>query len=117
MFSVFINKNGAFGGKPYSLSGSPRRENKIREQYLYNIHQMEYDYSIISKDANHMPNLKKPLRILSKNPIKYKKNIPNLNMYIKNPYARYKSTGKRISDLKTKKNISNSVVKSDQISQ
>ena len=75
---------------------------------------MEYDYSIITKDANQIPNLKKPIRILNKNPIKYKKNIPNLNMYIKNPYGRYKSTGKRISELKTKKYASNSVLKNEE---
>jgi hypothetical protein len=110
-----------YSNKANSLSSSPRKSIKPVSNYIYNLHQMEYDYSIITKDSQRLLNHKRPIkvankinlhhnRLLKNNNVlpklkytnKHKKSIPNLNMYSKNPHMRYKSTGKRMAEMKKK---------------
>lgn len=124
-----------FSPKINSLSSSPRRKSKPVDSYIYNLHQREYDYSIISKNSKRiLNNHKRPLKLIHRNELKnnkildkshmlpelkyvsnQKNKMPNLEMYIKKPYGRYKSTGKRISELKSKKSLSNSNLKKLQV--
>lgn len=63
-------KPNLFSNKSNSLSNSPRLKNKVAGNYVYNLHQMEYDYSIITKDSRRILSNKKPLRLINPHSIK-----------------------------------------------
>jgi len=59
-----------FSNKPNSLTNSPRRKPKIMKKNLYNLHQYDYDYSIITKDSKRILSRKnRPIKTINKNDI------------------------------------------------
>ena len=57
------HKNKIHSNKASSMSNSPRRSSKGAPTHIYNLHQMEYDYSIITKDSQRLLNHKRPIKL------------------------------------------------------